>query len=94
MELEQPRTTVVLTYCGLSEKVVEGFKLIGDVVAISSNLLAKRLDVEVGWKLEIIARCRHSAHFAHAELGRTPLVPVLSLPCEAPQLHRQHGHHH
>ena len=76
------------TYRRLCEEVIQGFKLISDVVAIASNLLAKRLHVEVGRNLEVVARCGHSAYLAHAELGRAPLLPILRLSREVSQLQR------
>ena len=77
------------TYRRLCEEVIQGFKLISDVVAIASNLLAKRLHVEVGRNLEVITGCGYSAYLAQAELGRAPLMPILRLPCEVSQLKRR-----
>ena len=77
------------TYRRLCEEIIQGFKLISDVIAITSNLLAKGLHVEVGRNLEVVAGCWHSAYLAHAELGRAPLLPILRLSREISQLQRR-----
>ena len=80
------------TYRRLCEEIIQGFKLISNVVAIASNLLAKSFHVEFGRDLEVIAGCGHSAHFAHAELRCAPLLPILRLSGEVSQLQRcEHG---
>ena len=76
------------TYCSLCEDIVQGFKFVSDIVAVTANLLTEGFHVEVGGDLEVVAGGGYAAHFAHAELGRAPLLPVLRLAREAPQLQR------
>ena len=76
------------TYRRLCEEFIQGFKLISDVIAITSNLLAKRLHVEVGRNLQVVTGCGHTTDFAHAELGCAPLLPILGFSSEVSYLQR------
>ena len=74
------------TYSRLREALIESFKLISDVVAITSNLLAKSLNVEVGGDFQVVAGSGDALYFAKAELRCAPFEAILSLACEAAKL--------
>ena len=81
------------TYLFKSEKFVNGFKFVGDIVTVASNLLAVSFWVEVVRDFQVIARGRDALDLAHAQLGSAILESILCLASETSQLNWCQQHH-
>ena len=78
-----------LTYLIHGENLIDRLKLVRDVVAVTSNLFAESLCVEIVRDLQVLPRRWNALDLAHSKLRSLPLEAIFCLASEKSCLQRQ-----